>query len=96
MKYFITADIHGFYTELHKALDKAGYFTNPEPHKLIILGNIFDRGQEGVEMQRFILSFQTQDTVIPVREDLYGEMITINKELPVSYHGEYHYRRKST
>ena len=45
MKYYVTADIHGFYPEFHKALDEAGYFTDPEPHKLIILGDIFDRGQ---------------------------------------------------
>ena len=44
MKYYITADIHGFYTEFHKVQDEAGYFTDPEPHKLIILGDIFDRG----------------------------------------------------
>ena len=50
MKYYITADIHGFYTKFHKALDEAGYFTDPEPHKLIILGDLFDRGQEAVEM----------------------------------------------
>ena len=86
MKYYITADIHGFYTEFHKALDEAGYFTDPEPHKLIILGDIFDRGQEAVEMQRFILSLLEQDAVILVRgnhEDLYEEMITIDEGLPV-------------
>ena len=55
MKYYITADVHGFYTEFHKALDEAGYFNEPEPHKLIILGDIFDRGQEAVKMQDFIL-----------------------------------------
>ncbi len=61
MKYYITADIHGFYTEFHKALEETAYFTDPEPHKLIILGDIFDRGQEAVEMQRFILSLLEQD-----------------------------------
>ncbi len=60
MKYYITADIHGFYTEFHKALDEAGYFNDSEPRKLIILGDIFDRGQEAVEMQRFILSLLEQ------------------------------------
>ena len=39
MKHSITADVHGFYTEFHKALDEAGYFTDPEPHKLLLLGN---------------------------------------------------------
>jgi len=24
MKYYITADVHGFYTEFHKALDESG------------------------------------------------------------------------
>ena len=76
MKYYITADIHGFYTEFHKALDEAGYFTDPEPHKLIILGDIFDRGQEAVEMQRFILSLLEQDIlcyrqIIPAMVDYY-------------------------
>ena len=89
MKYYFTADIHGFYTEFHKVLDEAGYFTDPEPHKLIILGDIFDRRQEVVEMQRFILSLLEQDAVILVRgnhEDLYEEMITIDEGLPVRHH----------
>ena len=67
MRYYITADIHGFYTEFHKALDEAGYFNDPEPHKLIILGDLFDRGQEAVEMQHFILSILEQDAAILVR-----------------------------
>ena len=66
MKYYVTADIHGFYTEFHRALDEAGYFTDPEPHKLIILGDIFDRGQEAVAMQRFILQLMDEDAVILV------------------------------
>ena len=89
MKYYITADIHGFYTEFHKALDEARYFNDPVPHKLIILGDIFDRGQEAVEMQCFILQLMEQDAVILVRgnhEDLYEEMITIDEGLPVRHH----------
>lgn len=30
MKYYFTADIYGFYTELHNALEEVGYFTDPE------------------------------------------------------------------
>jgi len=89
MKYYITADVHGFYTEFHKALDTAGYFADPEPHRLIILGDVFDRGQEAAEMQRFILSLLEQDAVILVRgnhEDLFEEMIMIDKGLPVRHH----------
>ena len=89
MKYYITADVHGFYTEFHKTLDEAGYFTDPEPHKLIILGDFFDRGQEAVEMQRFILQLMEQDAVILIRgnhEDLFAEMVTIDQGLPVRHH----------
>ena len=32
MKYYITADIHGFYIEFHKALGVAGYFTARHSH----------------------------------------------------------------
>ena len=89
MKYYIAADVHGFYTEFHDALDKAGYFTDPVPHKLIILGDLFDRGQEAVKMQHFILELIEKDPVILVRgnhEDLYEEMITIDEGLPVRHH----------
>ena len=89
LKYYITANIHGFYTEFHKALDEAGYFTDPKPHRLIILGDLFDRGQEAVEMQQFILQLMKQDDVILIRgnhEDLYEEMITIDEGLPAQHH----------
>ena len=89
MKYYITADVHGFYTEFHKALDEAGYFTDPEPHKLIILGDLFDRGQEAVEMQRFLLRLMEQDAVILVRgnhEDLFEDLATVDKGRPVRHH----------
>ena len=89
MKYYITADVHGFYTEFRKALNEAGYFIDPGPRKLIILGDLFDRGQEALQMQQFILQFMEQDDVILVRgnhEDLYEEMITIDEGLPVHHH----------
>ena len=37
MKYYITADIPGFYTEFHKALDEAGYFTMPLHYQSTLL-----------------------------------------------------------
>ena len=89
MKYYIAADIHGFYTKFNRALDEAGYFTDPEPHKLIILGDIFDRGSEAVEIQQFILELMEQDAVILIRgnhEDLFAEMVTIDEGLPVRHH----------
>ena len=89
MKYYIAADVHGFYTEFHKTLEAAGYFSDPEPHKLIILGDLFDRGQEAIEMQQFILELMEQDAVILVRgnhEDLFEELVTIDRGYPLPHH----------
>ena len=89
MRYYVAADVHGFYTILHHALEEAGYFTDPEPHKLVILGDLFDRGQEAAEMQDFLLKLLEEDAVILVRgnhEDLFSEMVTVDAGLPVRHH----------
>ena len=33
MRYYVTADIHGYYAAFRSALESAGYFDDPEPHK---------------------------------------------------------------
>lgn len=89
MRYYVAADVHGFYTELYKALEDAGYFSDPGPHRLILLGDIFDRGQEAVKMQEFILRLMDQEDVILIRgnhEDLFSEMVTVDEGLPVRHH----------
>ena len=55
MRYYVTTDIHGFYTPFHEALEAAGYFSDTKPHKLLILGDLFDRGTEARLLQQFIL-----------------------------------------
>ena len=89
MKYYVAADVHGFYTKFHRALEAAGYFTDPGPRKLIILGDLFDRGQEAPEMQRFLLQLMAQDAVVLVRgnhEDLFEDLATVDRGLPVRHH----------
>lgn len=82
VKYYVAADVHGFYTLFREALENAGFFKETEPHKLIILGDLFDRGQEAKEMQEFILKLLDEEQVILVRgnhEDLFEEMVTIDE-----------------
>lgn len=89
MKYYVAADVHGFYTFFREALEKVGFFEETEPHKLIILGDLFDRGMEAEEMQDFILKLMEEDRVILIRgnhEDLFEEMVTIDEGLPVRHH----------
>ncbi len=78
MKYYITSDIHSFYTEFRKALDEKGYFTDKEPHKIIICGDLFDRGTESAELAAFVLELMERDEVILIRgnhEDLLLDLL---------------------
>ena len=78
MKYYVVADIHGFYSELITALKEKGYFEDKEPHELIICGDLLDRGQEAIELQSFILDLLSKNEVILIRgnhEDLLVELV---------------------
>ncbi len=89
MKYYVTTDIHGFFSILQSAMEDIGYYSDPEPHKLVILGDLFDRGSEAAELQRFILDLMEKDEVILIRgnhEDLFVEMVTEDEGLPYSHH----------
>lgn len=55
MRYYVASDIHGFFGCFIKALEEKGYFSDRDEHKLIILGDLFDRGMEARELQEFIL-----------------------------------------
>lgn len=73
MKYYVTADVHAYFTELQTALLKQGFFEDTEPHKLIICGDLYDRGTEALQLQEFILELMEKNQVILIRgnhEDL--------------------------
>lgn len=79
MKYFVSGDIHGFYDELQSALKEKGFdISNPE-HKIILCGDLFDRGSQPKEIIEFVL--EHKDKVILIRgnhEDLMEQMIERN------------------
>lgn len=73
MCYYVVADPHGFFTELKTALEEKGFFADTGPHKLIICGDLFDRGPEAWQLQRFVLDLMEKDQIILIRgnhEDL--------------------------
>ena len=94
MRYYVVADVHSFYSELQKALTEKGYFDDKEPHKLIVCGDLFDRGDESVEVQRFITELIEKDEVILIRgnhEDLILELMEnaeyyFGREIVYSHH----------
>ena len=67
MRYYVTADVHGYFTELKEALTNAGFFEDTGPHKLIICGDLFDRGNEALQLQEFLLELLHKDQLILIR-----------------------------
>lgn len=82
MKYFVTADIHGYFNEFKEALDEKGFDYNNKNHKLIICGDLFDRGGQPRELLDFVLKHK--DKIILIRgnhEDLLEEMAERNQAM---------------
>jgi len=91
MKYYVVSDVHSFYTELYNILEEKGFFEEKEQHKLIICGDLFDRGKEALKMQSFILDLMEKDMVILIRgnhEDLMLDLI--NDWDKYSYNKKHH------
>lgn len=62
--YFVTSDVHGFYTELHKALYQAGFRKSNPEHILIVCGDLWDRGPEAVKTYKFIKSLPKERRIL--------------------------------
>ena len=76
MKYFVSSDIHGFFDEWQNALKEKGFDLNNPEHKIILCGDLFDRGNQPKEIIEFVLKYK--DKVILIRgnhEDLMEQMI---------------------
>ena len=73
MKYYVVADVHGYYGLLKQALQEAGFFDETAPCKLVVCGDILDRGPEANETVAFFLELMKKDLLIYIlgnHEDL--------------------------
>ena len=89
MRYYVTADIHGFFTPFRDALEAAGYYRDDGEKKIVICGDLFDRGAEAKKLQDFVLEMLKRDQLILVRgnhEDLFCELVTKDRGLPYNHH----------
>lgn len=85
MKYFCVSDIHSCYKALKGSLDEAGYDKENPNHTLIVVGDLFDRGDETLELFNFISTIPNERLIL-IRgnhEDLYLELLS--KDVPDDY-----------
>lgn len=81
-KYFIISDIHSFYTPMIEALNEQGYQKDNPNHILIVLGDLFDRGDETIEVYNFLSSIHRKRRILIYgnHEQLFLELL--NKKFP--------------
>ena len=81
-KIFVVSDVHGHYTLLKDALDKAGFDKNDENHFLVCLGDYFDRGNENVAVLKFFESLKHKALLKGNHEDLLLKVLQTGKLAP--------------
>ena len=83
MKYFCVSDIHSFYTPLKESLDKAGFEVGNENHLLLVLGDVFDRGDETLQVYEYLKSVPNKILIRGNHEQLFIDLL--DKPLPDSH-----------
>ena len=64
MKYFCCSDIHGHYYQWIRDLKEVGYDKDNPNHTLIVLGDIFDRGRQPLEIYNFLKSIPKERRIL--------------------------------
>ena len=75
MKYFIVADVHGFYNELERALKDAGFDKDNHEHIFVSLGDLLDRGNFPLQCLKFVNSLDRKILIRGNHEDLMEEAL---------------------
>ena len=82
-KFFVTSDIHSFYTELIHSLNEVGFDKNNEDHWLIVCGDCFDRGPDSEKLLHFLMQLERKVLVKGNHDILLDELC--GREFPYSY-----------
>ena len=94
---YVVSDTHGYANKLKKALTKKGFFDDPD-RKLLLCGDICDRGMQAVELCDFLVELLDEERLILVKgnhEVLFEQMIKQIADggvCEVASYGSHHYR----
>ena len=64
IKYFCVSDIHSFYEPLMKTLSEKGFELDNKSHKLLLLGDAFDRGDDTIKVFEFLKTLADENRLI--------------------------------
>lgn len=66
MKYFVVSDIHGYYDVLVNCLNNSGYNEKNSKHKLIIIGDMIDRGPQSKEVLEYAYRLYKENKAVVI------------------------------
>jgi hypothetical protein len=82
-KLFVCSDVHGYFDEMKKALDEAGFDPENESHWLITCGDNFDRGPSPASVMKYLMNLPRKILVRGNHEQLFENLC--EREFPYSY-----------
>ncbi len=82
-KLFCISDVHGFYDEMIKALDDAGFDINNEEHLIISCGDHLDRGRQPRQVMNYLMGLPRKVLVKGNHENLLMDCLA--REYPQGY-----------
>ena len=78
-KLFVVSDVHGHYTEMIDALDRSGFQTENEGHVFLSCGDLFDRGNENLQVYDFVRSLPRKILIKGNHEDMLLNALKLGK-----------------
>lgn len=96
MKFFVTSDVHSFLDELMAALNEKGFDMDNRDHILCICGDLFDRGNQAVELFEFVKELQAQDRLIYVTGNHESLLFDCMAEIQGGHLPSYHHFSNGT
>lgn len=73
-KLFVVSDVHGHYTLMKEALDRAGFNPDNEEHFLVCCGDYFDRGTENYQVLKYMERLKNKALLRGNHEDMLLEI----------------------
>lgn len=91
IKYFCSGDIHSFFDLWMMSLHDKGFDENNSEHKIIVCGDLFDRGEECVKCYEFVNRMKNQNRLIYIRGNHEDLLIKCVHDLKTRGHtGQHH------
>ena len=93
LKYFVVSDIHGQFDKFITAITEVGFEQNNPNHKLIICGDLFDRGVQNLKLYQYIKTLLEEDLdnliVLKGNHELFFNHIIEGKKDSITFNIQY-------